>query len=297
MNKGLLVYSLAARDPLSCGEGGVDQEKMQVPYMLSAVLAALMVVQSVLGRIFPEQYRDVEWIRLTWLGNDWVTLVVGVPLLVASLLLARRGSIRGLLLWLGMLGYGAYNYAYYMLGAELNVFFPLYIMPLVLSVSTLILALSRIDVADAAASFRPKMPVRIIGGYLVFVAVGLAFVWMGVWAAYVFAGQPTPVEPEAFKLVAALDITIMVPALAFGGVLLWRRRAWGYIVAAIAGIQGSLYLLVLSTNSVVQILYGLAEAPGELPQWGALAVTTSAVTGLLLANVRGRRARPFTRSR
>ena len=297
MNKGLLVYSLAARDPLSCGEGGVDQEKMQVPYMLSAVLAALMVVQSVLGRIFPEQYRDVEWIRLTWLGNDWVTLVVGVPLLVASLLLARRGSIRGLLLWLGMLGYGAYNYAYYMLGAELNVFFPLYIMPLILSVATLILALSRIDVADAAASFRPKTPVRIIGGYLVFVAVGLAFVWMGVWAAYVFAGQPTPVEPEAFKLVAALDITIMVPALAFGGVLLWRRRAWGYIVAAIAGIQGSLYLLVLSTNSVVQILYGLAEAPGELPQWGALAVTTSAVTGLLLANVRGRRARPFTRSR
>lgn len=270
---------------------------MQVPYMLSAVLAALMVVQSVLGRIFPEQYRDVEWIRLTWLGNDWVTLVVGVPLLVASLLLARRGSIRGLLLWLGMLGYGAYNYAYYMLGAELNVFFPLYIMPLILSVATLILALSRIDVADAAASFRPKTPVRIIGGYLVFVAVGLAFVWMGVWAAYVFAGQPTPVEPEAFKLVAALDITIMVPALAFGGVLLWRRRAWGYIVAAIAGIQGSLYLLVLSTNSVVQILYGLAEAPGELPQWGALAVTTSAVTGLLLANVRGRRARPFTRSR
>ena len=297
MNKGLLVYSLAARDPLSCGEGGVDQEKMQVPYMLSAVLAALMVVQSVLGRIFPEQYRDVEWIRLTWLGNDWVTLVVGVPLLVASLLLARRGSIRGLLLWLGMLGYGAYNYAYYMLGAELNVFFPLYIMPLILSVATLILALSRIDVADAAASFRPKTPVRIIGGYLVFVAVGLAFVWMGMWAAYVFAGQPTPVEPEAFKLVAALDITIMVPALAFGGVLLWRRRAWGYIVAAIAGIQGSLYLLVLSTNSVVQILYGLAEAPGELPQWGALAVTTSAVTGLLLANVRGRRARPFTRSR
>ena len=101
---------------------------MKVPYILSAVLAALMVVQSVLGLVFQGQYRDVEWIRATWFGNDWVTLVMVVPLLVASLLLARRGSIRGLLLWLGMLGYGAYNYAYYLLGAALNAFFQLYIV-------------------------------------------------------------------------------------------------------------------------------------------------------------------------
>jgi hypothetical protein len=80
----------------------------------------------------------------------------------------------------------------------------------------------------------------------------------------------------------------MVPALALGGVLLWCRNAWGYIVAAIAGIQGSLYLLVLSINSAVEILRGLAEAPGELPLWGTLAVSTTAVTFLLLANVRGR---------
>jgi hypothetical protein len=266
----------------------VVQAKMKVPYTLPAALAALMVVQSVLGLVFPGQYRDVEWIRATWFGNDWVTLMVGAPLLVASLLLARRGSIRGLLLWLGMLGYGAYNYAYYMLGAALNAFFLLYIVALMLSVGTLILMLSRIDVSEVAAGFRAKTPVRIVGGYLVFVGVGLAFVWMGMWAAYVFAGRPTPVEPEVFKLVAALDITIMAPALALGGILLWRRNAWGYIVAAIAGIQGSLYLLVLSINSVVMILSGLAEAPGELPLWGTLAVTTTAVTFLLLANVRGR---------
>jgi hypothetical protein len=85
-------------------------------------------------------------------------------LLVASVVRARRGSMRGLLLWLGMLGYGAYNYAYYMLGAALNAFFPLYIVPLVLFVVTLIIALSRIDVAEVAACFRPKTPVRIIGG-------------------------------------------------------------------------------------------------------------------------------------
>ena len=46
------------------------QAKLKVPYILSAALAAFMVAQSVLGRIFPGQYRDVEWIRLTWFGKD-----------------------------------------------------------------------------------------------------------------------------------------------------------------------------------------------------------------------------------
>jgi hypothetical protein len=43
---------------------------MKVPYTLSVALAALMVAQSVLGRVFSGQYRDVEWIRATWFGND-----------------------------------------------------------------------------------------------------------------------------------------------------------------------------------------------------------------------------------
>jgi hypothetical protein len=92
------------------------------------------------------------------------------------------------------------------------------------------------------------------------------------WAAYVFAGRPTPVEPEAFKLVAALDLSLMVPVLAVGGVLIWRRMPWGLIISAIASIQSALCLLVLSVNSVVAIRRGLTDAPCELPIWGTLTI-------------------------
>ncbi len=101
--------------------------------------------------------------------------------------------------------------------------------------------------------------------------LGLAGVWLGMWSAYVFAGRPTPVEPEAFKLVAALDTVLMVPALAIGGILLWRRNAWGYIVSTIAGVQGSLYLLVLTINSSIAVTRGFTAGPGEMPMWGGLA--------------------------
>jgi len=257
---------------------------MRTPYRLSATLAAIMLVQPLLGLLFQRQYRDEEWITAAWFGNDWVTLVVAVPLLVLGVAFAARGSTRGLLLWLGMIGYAAYNYAYYLFGAALNVFFPVYVVPLVLAVVILVVALSRVDVSHVAASFRPTTPARIIGGYFAFIGVGLALVWMAMWASYVFAGRPTPIAPEAFKLVAALDISVMATALGLGGILLWQRRAWGYIVATIAGIQGSMYLLVLSTNSLIAIHRSLAEAPGELPMWGTLAALTMAATLWLLVN-------------
>ena len=50
------------------------------PYVLSAALALLMLVQAGLGLLLQEQYRDVAWVRAGWFANDWVTLVVAVPL-------------------------------------------------------------------------------------------------------------------------------------------------------------------------------------------------------------------------
>jgi hypothetical protein len=104
----------------------------------------------------------------------------------------------------------------------------------------------------------------------------------------VFAGRPTPIDPQAFKLVAGLDTVLMVPALAGGGVLLWHRNVWGYVISAIAGIQGSLYLLVLSVNSIIFVARGLTQPPGEIPVWASLTVMTTAATLLLLAHA-GRR--------
>jgi hypothetical protein len=258
-----------------------------VPQRLTWLLLTLMLAQSLLGLALPGQYRDAEWIKTTWYGNDWVTLLVAVPLLWVGRRRAAGGSVRGVLLMLGMVGYALYNYAFYLFGAALNVFFPLYILIFVASAVTLGLALAQVDVVAVARCFKDATPVRVIGGYLVFVAIGLALVWLGMWGAYAFAGRPTPVEPEAFKVVAALDLSLMVPALLVGGVLLWNERSWGYLMATIAAIQGALYLLVLSVNSTIAILHGLAAAPGELPIWGSLALLTGLAAVALVKGASG----------
>jgi hypothetical protein len=260
--------------------------RLRVGRRLSLALLVVMVSQASMGLVRPAVYRDVEWIRAAWFGNDWVTLTIAAPLLAIGLVSAASGSVRGLLLWLGLIGYAVYNYAFYLFGAALNAVFPLYALALVLAVVVLITELSAIDSSRVAQSLRPTAPVRLLGGCLIFIGAGLAAVWIAIWAAYVFAGRPTPVEPEAFKLVAALDLSLMVPALIGGGALIWRRRPWGLVLSGIASVQGALYLLGLSVSSAVAIRRGLATAPGELPIWAPLTVFTAVVALTLIANVK-----------
>ena len=82
---------------------------------MASLLLVLMLVQSLLGLLQSDQYRDVEWIKVTWYGNDWITLVAAVPLLSLALLHTGRESVRGRLLVLGVAGYAVYNYAFYLL--------------------------------------------------------------------------------------------------------------------------------------------------------------------------------------
>ena len=260
--------------------------KVPPPPGLSIALAAIMAVQAALGLALPDRYRDAAWIKAAWFGNDGVTLLVAVPLFAAALLRARRGSVRALLVWLGTVAYVAYNYAYYAVGAALNVFFPLYVGALVLSVFILFASLTRLDIADVSAKFPANTPTSVVGTGLALIGTSLGLIWIALWAAYVFFGRPTPVEPEAFKIVAALDLALMVPPLTLGGLWLRRKKSWGYVLAAMAAIQATLYLLVLSVGSYVAVRRGLAEWPGELPIWVALAALTGGLAFTLLAHVR-----------
>jgi hypothetical protein len=258
---------------------------------LTLTLGVVMAAQALSGLLFPIGYRDADWIRATWLGNDWFTMAVAVPLLLYGRRLEAREPVRASFLLCGVAAYATYSYGFYLFGARLNVFFPLYVVSMVLGVATLVAALRHMDAEEAAAMFRDTTPVRGIGGFLAFVGVGLASVWISLWAAYVFRGRPLPLDPDAFRLIAALDLLLIVPALSVGGVLLWRRHPWGYVIAAIAGIQSTLYLLVLTLNSVVAAAHGLAALPGELPLWGTLAAFMIAALVLLLSHLQHTRPR------
>lgn len=247
------------------------------------VLLVGMSLQSG-GGLLLNPYRDIAWIALGWLGNDAVTLLLVCPLLAAAITGTRLSQPRWQLARLGLLGYGIYNYAFYMLGAALNAMFPLYIALFVAAFVALIAEFTSERITHLANAYAPGTPVRILGGYLAGIALCLSTVWLVMWGLHVFANRPAPGSPEVFRLVAALDLGFMVPALAIGGVLLWRRQPLGYSLSALAGIQAALYLFVLSVNSALAIRRGLAQWPGELPIWAPLCAATFACVLWLLRN-------------
>jgi hypothetical protein len=243
-------------------------------------------VQALAGLLWRGQYRDVEWIKLSWLGNDAVTLFVAVPLLLWAQGRARRHSPRDRLMAVGVVAYAAYNSAFYLFGARLNVYFPLYILLVLASASALTLSLRQLTSNATLLHFMPGRAASWCGAALCAIGSCLGAIWLAFWAAHVFAGRPTPIEPDAFRLVTALDLTVVVPAMIISGTLLWRGHRLGFVLAPVASVLGTLYLLVLSVNTALSIRHGQSQAPGELVIWVPCLAALAAIAATLLTSVR-----------
>lgn len=239
-------------------------------WWLSVGVALLMVAQSASGVLVPSFYRDTEaWVLAAWFGNDVVTLLIASPVLMWSLLAARRGTRRAELVWYSLLGYCVYNYAYYLFGAALNWFFPIYVLLFVLPVVALILALGRLDARRVAAGFTSRTPVRWIGGYMFFTGLGLMFAWTVQWARFMLTEVTPDIGVEGLQLVAAMDLSFVVPWFLIGAVLLVKKSPWGFVLAPIVIMKGATYTLVLTAGSSVAAWRGIDGTLEQIPIWGA----------------------------
>jgi hypothetical protein len=72
---------------------------LTLPYALSLLVVELLVVTSVAGLLYGQQglYTPDPATLPAFLGQDAITLALGLPLLLGSVWAARRGSVRGLL--------------------------------------------------------------------------------------------------------------------------------------------------------------------------------------------------------
>src|SRR5918999_273182 len=76
------------------GGGPLGHATRRIAYGLCVVIAALMVAASVAGLFIDGLYRDGPWAREAFRGGDLTTLLLAAPVLVASMVLSIRGSLR-----------------------------------------------------------------------------------------------------------------------------------------------------------------------------------------------------------
>lgn len=238
--------------------------------ILSVIIALLAMVESIGGLFLNGLYRDNLLVISAWKGNDLVTLCVAVPALIAALLLARGGSMRAYLVWMGMLDYMLYNYAFYLFGAAFNRFFLLYAALLALSIFALIFGLASLDADAIRRQFRARTPVKFISSYLLLSAAGLSVVYVAQSLRFVFTGEVPAIVARTghpTSLIFALDLTLLIPFLVVGAIWLLQRKPWGYVLAGLLTVKGPAYTLVLTVGSSWAALSGLSDVAAQIPLW------------------------------
>lgn len=252
-------------------------------WVLSWILVALSVASSLVGLLARGVYRDAEdFVRAGWLGNDAVTLTLAAPALAWGTWAASRGSTPGTMVWLGALDFMLYNYAFYLFGAAPNRLLLAYIALVGLSLVALVIGV--VNLHPGRLPQPGRGPRRFLIGYMAAWAVALALLWSIPAGAFAWTGNVPDLNgsEHAFRVIAALDLTLVVPFVGLAAVLLARRSPWGPATAAILNVKGILYPAVLVASSYTAHREGVGGALALVPLWLAFIAASSLSTWLLL---------------
>lgn len=190
------------------------------------------------------------------IGWDLFTLLVVVPALFVGAWLLARGSFRGMLFTLGVLGYLLYQYLEY---AVTWAFGPLFLAFLVLYGASLIAIIGVIGLIareGVAGRFSEDFPrrgwVALTGTMCLFLTV----MWLGrIRVALDGDLAAAGLTTETTLTVQALDLGLVVPVLLLSAALAWQRSPVGYALATslsvmYAGMAGAIAGMLLSAAVV-----------------------------------------------
>jgi hypothetical protein len=221
------------------------------------------------------------------IAQDVITLILGIPLLVAGLLSSLRGCLRGKLVLTGTLSYFLYTYVSYAFGAAYNPLFLLYVALFTLSLYAFILSLREIQVDTLPAQFTQRLPRRgivvascLAGAFLVFFHLGRII------PALLGNTVPDILEFYTTIPISVLDVGLIAPTAFLAAILLAKNRPWGYLLSAIILIKGFTLTTAVSAMLVGQMIVGARVTVVEMVMFPFLTIVVVILTIRMLASLK-----------
>ena len=250
--------------------------------ILSKICVSLMIIQSVVGLCVPGTYaKDGAWGRAVWLGNDVVNLVLFVPLLSIAIVLAKRGTDKGKIFWLGIQALVTYDYMYYPLAVAYDRFFLLYLAILGVSLYSLVFGLTRLDLATYARHLPGKRGRVAATGLMLAFALVLSLLWIGLSVHYLLTGE---LKLAVTPMVSTFDLLLIVTPVVLSAIWLLKGQARGYAVLTVMALVSGLYCFVLMAYTPFALRAGLPDAWTMLPLWVFLCALCLPAAVILLRN-------------
>jgi len=240
---------------------------------LSKGTAIVVLTCAVAGLLVPGFYRLVNPILLPGSYGQDVVSLAAVPALMWGVRSATRGSLRGTIVWLGLLAYYLYAYALYAFGPQYTALYPLYVAIVALSAFALVMVSLSLDVSAFDGLLRGRLPTRGTIALFGTIVISLGPVWLGMMAAAIREGKPS-----LFATIHVLDLAFVFPTLIVAAVGLWRRRPWSYVLA---GPMLVLTATMMGSLVVSEVVAAMRFTPDPLPLslvFAAIALAASWLT-------------------
>lgn len=206
---------------------------------------------------------DSIFSALGFLAQDFVILILGIPLLILCLLLyvKRKINAAGPAL-MSIMGFFLYSYLSLSLAASYNRFFLLYLLAFSASFYTLILLARKTQIPVAMVK---QLPQKFPGIYLIVSGIITLIIW-GIPLIDVALRDRVPniLFHNTTFVTHALDLAIIVPASLIGGILILMKNPTGYKIAfPLLGII--IFLLpVILLSTYLQYEQGIIFDPAEI---------------------------------
>jgi len=197
------------------------------------------------------------------IAQDYITLFIGIPLLLISLFFFRKGSLKGHFLLAGTLGYFLVTYLFFLLMGMYNEMFLPWIMLLCSSFFAFTLTCFSFEIEKLHFSFHESTPVRLTGSFLVFAACAIGLLWLSIVVPPLIDGTIVPVQTEHYTtlIVQGLDLGILLPLSFISGVLLMRKKPFGYFLAPVYSVFLSILMTALTAKVVSMSILGYNVIP------------------------------------
>lgn len=225
-------------------------------------------------------------VAIQGIAQDYVTLFIALPFLLFALYRFRIQSLEGKFLLAGALSYFFLTYLFYMNMAMYNSMFLVYVALTGLSFFALILTLLTFETDQLPKIFKAKTPVNFIGGFLIFNAVIISLLWLGVIIPPLLDKTIVPIAVEHYTTlnVQAFDLSLFLPISFVAGLLLIRKSKFGYLMAPVYLVFLSLLMLALIAKLMAMGMQGVNIIPAIIfiPSIALVAIICSII---LLRNI------------
>ena|SRR5688572_22180773 len=204
---------------------------------LSFLLSILIVVVSCTGIFTPDFYvrETFNW-QVQSVGQDMVDLIIVVPALIISAILAYRGNYIAGLLWAGVIVYTIYTFIIYSFSVHFNRLFVIYCLTLGLSFYSLAWFIYSQIKKRLIITIDKHAVAKVTG--IFFLVVSLLFYLL--WLSEVVPAMINDTLPKGLtesglvtNPVHVIDLSIFLPGIFITGVLVLKRKPAGFLFAII----------------------------------------------------------------